>query len=332
MSLFGKPRINMLSIKESFDNLPSGICFANKKGIIVLCNRQMHRLCHTLLGTDLQNLFELQNGLKNPKDRVQTIDADAFVFRFPDGEVRQFARCEITDECGITYTQIQAVIVTELYEKQTELQQENEALQKANARAKLLYAMLDEIVRDEENFAVKTHVHSEMGTELGITHKLLQSDCTLDELRLAGKRWERIASTLGMAGANGGEENTNAPDKAIAALVDTIAGIGVTVAISGSLPKSAQVCSLLLVAIRECAINTVSHAKGNQMTVELTETKNTVTAAITNNGIAPKKKIMEGGGLGSLRRRIERAGGTMTVNSTPFYRLEITLPGEGETE
>ena len=29
------------AIKESVDNLPSGICFADSNGVIVLCNRQM---------------------------------------------------------------------------------------------------------------------------------------------------------------------------------------------------------------------------------------------------------------------------------------------------
>ena len=48
-----KHRIGRNSIKESFDNLPSGVCFADKHGVIILCNRQMHRLCYLLLGTDL---------------------------------------------------------------------------------------------------------------------------------------------------------------------------------------------------------------------------------------------------------------------------------------
>lgn len=29
------------AIKESVDNFPSGICFADSNGVIVLCNRQM---------------------------------------------------------------------------------------------------------------------------------------------------------------------------------------------------------------------------------------------------------------------------------------------------
>lgn len=38
------------AIKESADNLPSGICFADSNGVIILCNRQMHRLCHRSFG------------------------------------------------------------------------------------------------------------------------------------------------------------------------------------------------------------------------------------------------------------------------------------------
>ena len=39
-----KARINRMSIKESLDNLPSGICIARKNGTLALCNRQMQRL------------------------------------------------------------------------------------------------------------------------------------------------------------------------------------------------------------------------------------------------------------------------------------------------
>ena len=47
---------------------------------------------------------------------------------------------------------------------------------------------------------------------------------------------------------------------------------------------------------------------------------------ITNNGAPPKAEIKEGGGLSSLRRRIEKAGGTVTVHSLPVFVLEVTLP------
>ena len=51
---------------------------------------------------------------------------------------------------------------------------------------------------------------------------------------------------------------------------------------------------------------------------------NTVT--ITNNGKPPREAVREGGGLSTLRCRVERAGGTMTIQSFPVFELTVTVP------
>ena len=38
------------------------------------------------------------------------------------------------------------------------------------------------------------------------------------------------------------------------------------------------------------------------------------------------KEITEGGGLSSLRKKIESEGGTMAVRSLPEFELIVTLP------
>ena len=53
MKMVHRPKIGRAAVKEGFDNLPSGICFADRNGTVILCNRQMHRLCYALLGMDL---------------------------------------------------------------------------------------------------------------------------------------------------------------------------------------------------------------------------------------------------------------------------------------
>ena len=58
----------------------------------------------------------------------------------------------------------------------------------------------------------------------------------------------------------------------------------------------------------------------------ITNSNGQISAVYTNNGKQPKQEIIEGGGLASLRERIERAGGIMTVQSLPFYSLTLTLP------
>ena len=74
--------------------------------------------------------------------------------------------------------------------------------------------------------------------------------------------------------------------------------------------------------------NTVRHAKGTRLFVLLERTGTLWTIRCTNNGAAPSGPIREGGGLSSLRRQVEREGGTMTVESTPRFVLTI-LTEEG---
>lgn len=330
MTWFRRERIGRASIKESLDNLPSGICFADQSGLVILSNRQMYRLCYTLMGMDLQHISELLDALEKPQAGIQSVGADTNVYRFPEGKVWKFTQSSITDADGNAYTQVLAVDVTALYEKGDELEQENRRLEEVNARARNLYAQLDDIVREEENFAVKTHVHDEMGELLGLTRNMLtQRELPPERLKALGKRWEHIGDTLGAVGKQDGD--TFDSDKTLAELTERIAGIGVALHVRGEFPQKSGAAYLLTAAVRECAINTVRHAKGSEMTVELTKTPHSLIAAITNDGLAPAGEVVEGGGLSALRRRIEGAGGAMQVESIPCFRLVITLPGKEET-
>lgn len=330
MTWFRRERIGRASIKESLDNLPSGICFADQSGLVILSNRQMYRLCYTLMGMDLQHISELLDALEKPQAGIQSVGADTNVYRFPEGKVWKFTQSSITDADGNAYTQVLAVDVTALYEKGDELEQENRRLEEVNARARNLYAQLDDIVREEENFAVKTHVHDEMGELLGLTRNMLtQRELPPERLKALGKRWEHIGDTLGAVGKQDGDAFDS--DKTLAELTERIAGIGVALHVRGEFPQKSGAAYLLTAAVRECAINTARHAKGSEMTVELTKTPHSLIAAITNDGMAPAGEVVEGGGLSALRRRIEGTGGAMQVESAPCFRLVITLPGKEET-
>lgn len=330
MTWFRRERIGRASIKESLDNLPSGICFADQSGLVILSNKQMYRLCYTLMGMDLQHISELLDALEKPQAGIQSVGADTNVYRFPEGKVWKFTQSSITDADGNAYTQVLAVDVTALYEKGDELEQENRRLEEVNARARNLYAQLDDIVREEENFAVKTHVHDEMGELLGLTRNMLtQRELPPERLKALGKRWEHIGDTLGAVGKQDGDAFDS--DKTLAELTERIAGIGVALHVRGEFPQKSGAAYLLTAAVRECAINTVRHAKGSEMTVELTKTPHSLIAAITNDGMAPAGEVVEGGGLSALRRRIEGTGGAMQVESTPRFRLVITLPEKEET-
>ncbi|MGN0985592.1 MAG: ATP-binding protein [Candidatus Enterenecus sp.] len=320
------------AIKESVDNLPAGVCFADDRGIIILCNRKMHRLCRALMGTDLQNLDELRAALRTPGPGVTAVDPGSAALRFPDGTVWVFRESPLALAGGRRCVQMQAFDATELYEKRAELERENRALEETNARAKRLYAELDRTVREEETFAVKMRVHDGIGLCLLASRRALNGDCSPEELREAGAMWRRAMDSIG-AEAPARADEGNGPDSADAALEELIAsaqGIGVRVLLDGQLPRDAARAYLLITAMRECATNAVRHAGAGEMTVRLRTKAGLVTAVITNNGAPPRGQVTEGGGLSGLRRRVERAGGHMEIVSSPQFTLTITLPeGEG---
>ena len=92
------------------------------------------------------------------------------------------------------------------------------------------------------------------------------------------------------------------------------------------MPQDTHTAYLLIVALRECVTNALNHAGANLLNLTITNANGQISAVYTNNGTQPKQEIIEGGGLTSLRERIERSGGIMTVQSLPFYSLTLTLP------
>lgn len=96
-------RFGFNAIKESFDRLPTAVCFFDRSGGIVLCNRQMYRLSQHLLNSDLQYLEELQRALASPPEGVTPLAGMEGTFHFPDGLVWKFERAAVTDRYGETY-------------------------------------------------------------------------------------------------------------------------------------------------------------------------------------------------------------------------------------
>ena len=103
---------------------------------------------------------------------------------------------------------------------------------------------------------------------------------------------------------------------------------GIAIEISGAFPQNRTVQTLLVQAAAEALTNAISHAQAHHLYITLEQSAHGYAAHFTNDGSRPTGEIVEGGGLTSLRRKIEEAGGTMTVCSAPAYVLSVTLPKE----
>lgn len=308
-------RLKRNAVKEAFDNLPSGVCFFDKNGIVTLCNYQMHRLVFALTGRDLQSLPELQE-LLNGSTSVNGI------FVLDDGSAWKFLQESITTQYGNTYTQVTASDVTELYRKQQELEQDNRRLEEYAQRMRRLSSDIISLIREEETLNMKMRVHDDIGRSVIATRRFLQQNRPMEELDLTV--WKNAVRLLK-------HDNEIMDEKdALAQLITAAEGIGIRIRLSGKLPENTEAAQLLITAVRECMTNAVRHAKASELYVNLSFDGSMYSAVITNNEAVPEETITEGGGLSSLRMRINKKGGTMKVKIRPVFELTVSVPAKLE--
>ena len=311
--------INQNSIKEAFDNLPTGVCFFNGAGLPVLCNRMMQRLSFAVCGKDLQFITELEEWFNDDFTPVGGVTKLNRTFIFPDGKAWHINRREFVHESGNAYTQFTAVDVTELYEKREEVIKENEHLRKVQTDLQKLSANVVAVTREEEILNTKMRVHDEMGRCLIAAQKYLKEGNTDIIPASLATSWQRAVSMI--------KYNNDTPDEDMLLQIrKTCEFVKLDFIKNGDLPKSEKVAYILTCAVRECVTNAVRYAEATELYADFSETETEASVTLTNNGKLPEGEIAEGGGLSSLRKRVERAGGQMIVESLPVFRLTVTVP------
>lgn len=315
---YRKTTLTRSSIKESFDKVSSGLCFCCENGRVVLLNRRMAALCHAIIGRDLQNaalFWELLTTGQVRGDVEQLSAGSNPTFRLPDGSVWMFAREGLGDIFQLTASE-----VTRLQQITDELKAENVRLAAMNLRLRKYGENADELTRSRERLEIKARIHSELGQALlASRHYILNEDGTqpppLDV-------WRRTITML--------RKQAEPPEdeQPMAMLARAAKATGVALSIDGALPRAEWMQRLFVQAAAEALTNAISHAEAKTLFVTLHQDETTFTARFRNDGIRPRGEPVEGGGLGSLRRKIEQEHGSMTVTSSPEFTLTVTLPKE----
>ena len=310
--------INNSSIKESFDNLPTGVCFFNEAGLPMLCNSAMHRFSFAVSGKDIQFVTDLEACLADDFSPLAGVTKEENIFVLLDGTAWHLEKRAVTHENGDVYTQYIVTDVTNLHKNRVELVHENAQLRKVQAELKKLSANVVTITREEEILNTKMRVHDEMGRCLLEARKYLRDDS--DSIpESAVHSWQRAVSMLKY-------NNETSDDDMLLQIRKTCESIKLGFHLTGTLPKEESAAYILTCAVRECVTNAVRYAAADDLYAEFSENEEFATVHITNNGKQPDSEIIEGGGLSTLRRRVERAGGTMTVQSLPIFKLTVTVP------
>ena len=307
------------AIKESFDMLPTAVCFFDRSGGIVLCNRQMYRLSRYLLDSDMQYLGEVEQALFDPPDDVLQISPEENIYRFPDKTVWRFEKTAVTDRYGKTYIQLTAADVTGLHWALVQLSADNRKLAEDAERIKRLSENVAAVAREKESLAAKSAMHDSLAACLTVTKQYLAGDAEGVDADTVLREWGKSIAFRDAV-----------PLSARDRLYDAAKSSGVTIRMRGDEPKG-DAAELMYTAVQVCLNNAIQYAKATEISANIWENEGSYTVVIRNNGNPPEKEITEGGGLTNLRHRIENSGGKMTVQSLPRFSLAIEIPKSGNS-
>lgn len=323
--LYEKKHITTMSVKEAADSLPSGIlCFA--PGVrTLLVNQTMRDFCRSVTGEELISgeafAKKLQGGEFLPSCRTELVGNEP-VFIPTDGRAWKITEGEIPYG-NVRVQMLLAFEITEAYQKTLELKAMQQKVAALGTRLQKVNREIVALTTEREILNAKVKLHDELGSNLLSIKRFIRNGGTEQEKAELMESLHRSVAFL-----KRDRETTEQDEYEL--MIGTAERLGLSVSITGTLPETEPHKHILATAIHECGTNTLRHARGDRLTIEVTEDETHITAELTNNGEQPAGEIAERGGLLFLRALTEQAGGEMTLTSLPAFSLRLKLPKEVE--
>lgn len=320
---FRQERIYAGSVKESVDQLLTGVCYYYTDGRIKLHNVKMEEIWRNLTGRALVDGRVLWSTISEGKADLGTCvnTGETPIYMLPDGSVRSWRRTRISAD-GMDLYEVLAADVTEEYGLVRDLEEKKERLRLRGQRLKTLGERIDALNIEKEVLDSKIRVHDEWGRALMAAKAYLEEPDAVNKSTFLSM-WEKMISYV--------EVNDQSSSKE--AYEDIFRGaeaLGLEIIVDGRLPEEYDVRNILIQAMTVSLSNMVKHAGGKRLQVGIEEEeedagKERLVISLRNDGTAPEGEVEEKGGLLNLRKKVEAMGGKMSITSRPEFMLRIEL-------
>ena len=328
LALVIKKRLSSLtamSVKDAISVLPAGLCFYDETGRLLLTNGKIGDECREITGMPLSDGAAFWSAMCEGKVAdgiVCSREGDSVLVEKKDGRACCYKRINhILD--GKTVYELSGSDISREFALKKKVEEQNEELRKMNVRLRKYGETVTEVTKERETLAARVKVHDGMGSLILKTKRaLLQGEGDKEALI---REWNGVVSFV----SSPETEEDRAEE-----IKKTAESVGVKILYTGVRPPKGSVAEKILAnAVFECITNTARHADGDELYITISDEGSFFTARIGNNGRPPKAEIVEGGGLSSLRRITEMAGGSMKTESFPRFLLTVSVPkGEKEDE
>ena len=206
--------------------------------------------------------------------------------------------------------------ITELHNKKLELNAQITRLKAISREIKWLSDNVLLLTREKEVLSAKTKLHDDMGAGLIAIRRILQHN-QKREAANAMELFRRAVTAIKHDNVflMGRDE--------LERFMQDADAIGINVNLSGELPEQEELRNIMILAMRECLTNSVSHAGATTINIQVEKMGGSVSMKITNDGSCPETEVVPKGGLLNLYRHIMDIGGTMEIQSKPRFVLTV---------
>jgi len=324
-----RTKLSAYSIKNAIDSMGTGILFCEKDGSILLSNSQMEALIKTILGEKTKRnanyiYGRLEAGKINPECKITMFEGQITTL-LGDNSAWMFTKTELPIK-GKSYIQYSAANISERWKLTEQLQARNEELKQKNEELKETIANLHILSRERETQKVKWHAHDVLGQSLSFLLRGIRSGETgQNEFAFDYNKFNSL--TRGLLDELKSEKAVTTPQDEFDSMKQVFGSIGVEVKLNGGIPEENG--NLILDIIRESVTNAVRHGFATVISIDIGFQDETCNIKIRDNGYANNQTITEGGGISSMRKKLEEYGGILKIIPSPEFVLTVDLPASG---
>lgn len=298
---FKKENINDFSIKKVIDTSDFGILVlkGNKAGLI---NNTMYEILREL---DIKKDY-IENIKKCSKEQLNgnyviEIKDNYYVFAINKNEIIAF---DITEE----------------YNLQNKLNEQNNKIKNNNNELILGIENIEELEREKNILKLKNKYHDILGQNLSVLQQYLNKQ------NISKESFEEIKFMINKMFIE--IEDTEDSKVNLQNLIELHKNNGTNIRVTGKLPQNKEIAKVFFEIIREATTNAIKHAGSTNVFVEIKESLEETSMIIKNDGKKSNEFITENEGIKGMRRKVNKLNGIFYIQTLPQFSVNVLLKNQ----
>ncbi len=217
----------------------------------------------------------------------------------------------------INKSEIIAFDVTEEYNLQNELNEQNKKIECNNKELIAGIENIEELEREKNLLKLKNKYHDVLGQNLSVLQQYLNKQ------NISQESFEEIKFMIKKMFVD--IEDTDEPNINLENLIKIHKKNGTNINMIGKLPQDKNVAKVFFEIIREATTNAIKHAGSTNIFVEIKDVLEETSMVIKNDGKKPNEFITENEGIKGMRKKANKINASFYIETVPEFSVNLII-------